>query len=176
MVSGSWLMAKAHDSCRKARDSRLMAKKNLALGPSSGGFRAKFSLALSHEPRATSLKAWATWATNHELLTINNRLIHALSDNILYVFCIRHHPRNEFKVSKFQSFKSPGVQSSKRSEMFKVSSFQNSNAWKCQACKLLKMEARKLQSFRFPEVQFRKVANFRTRISQRYQISRVSYS
>ena len=47
MVCGSWLNAQG--SCLKARGSRLMAKKELALGPGPGGPSAKFFLALCHE-------------------------------------------------------------------------------------------------------------------------------
>ena len=55
MVHGSWL--KVQGSCLKARGSRLLAKRNLARGPGSWGPRAKFILAMSHEPWATSLEA-----------------------------------------------------------------------------------------------------------------------
>ena len=59
MVSGS---------CLKARGSRLMTKKNLALGPPGLGLSAKFFLAMSLEPRA-----WmhAPRALSHEPWTID---------------------------------------------------------------------------------------------------------
>ena len=57
MVHGSRFMD--HASRLVAQGSWLMVKKNLALGPPGAGSSAKFFLAMSHEPWARGLQAWA---------------------------------------------------------------------------------------------------------------------
>ena len=53
------------------------------------------------------------WAMSHERVTIDNRSINELFDYILYVLCIKYHPRIKSKFTSFEDSKIPRFRDSK---------------------------------------------------------------
>ena len=138
MVHASWL--KAHGSCLEARGPRLMAKKNLALGPPGPGPSANFSW-----PWAMSLEAWA--------MKINNRWINELCNS-------------KFQNSKIPRFGNSKIPKTKDSKITRLQASRTSRLAKCQMSTSQNFKVPKFQGLKVPQFQSSKVSFPRTSLNK----------